>query len=226
MRPLWRGARPAARSPPTLSPRSNVARAAAANGSILKMHGPRSTRTPEGPTDEQSAVMSLRIDQDHRRFREIVRGKIKQNLRKYITQGEMLGKKGKEVVSIPLPQIDIPHFRFGNKQTGGVGQGEGDPGDALGQGAAAAGRRQGGRSAGRAPARGRRDDGRAGADPRRGAAAAAHRAQGQRAHRRAQGSLHRRAQHRARVAAPLPAHLQAGAAAADRDRARTIRRTR
>ena len=67
--------------------------------------------------------MSLRIDQDHRRFREIVRGKIKQNLRKYITQGEMLGKKGKEVVSIPLPQIDIPHFRFGNKQTGGVGQG-------------------------------------------------------------------------------------------------------
>lgn len=78
--------------------------------------------------------MSQRIDQDHRRFREIVRGKIKQNLRKYITQGEMLGKKGKEVVSIPLPQIDIPHFRFGAKQAGGVGQGDGDPGDPLGQG--------------------------------------------------------------------------------------------
>ena len=78
--------------------------------------------------------MSLRIDQDHRRFREIVRGKIKQNLRKYISQGEMLGKKGKETVSIPLPQIDIPHFRFGSKQQGGVGQGEGDPGDSLGQG--------------------------------------------------------------------------------------------
>src|SRR6185503_9054678 len=78
--------------------------------------------------------MSQRIDQDHRRFREIVRGKIKQNLRKYISQGEMLGKKGKDVVSIPLPQIDIPHFRFGGKQSGGVGQGEGDPGDPLGQG--------------------------------------------------------------------------------------------
>jgi uncharacterized sporulation protein YeaH/YhbH (DUF444 family) len=82
----------------------------------------------------EGAPMSLRIDQDHRRFREIVRGKIKQNLRKYITQGEMLGKKGKEVVSIPLPQIDIPHFRFGSKQTGGVGQGEGNPGDPVGQG--------------------------------------------------------------------------------------------
>ncbi len=78
--------------------------------------------------------MSMKIDQDQRRFREIVRGKIKQNLRKYITQGEMIGKKGKDAVSIPLPQIDIPHFRFGSKQAGGVGQGDGDPGDPLGQG--------------------------------------------------------------------------------------------
>jgi uncharacterized sporulation protein YeaH/YhbH (DUF444 family) len=78
--------------------------------------------------------MSQKIDQDHRRFREIVRGKIKQNLRKYITQGEMLGKRGKELVSIPLPQIDIPHFRYGPKQSGGVGQGQGNPGDVIGQG--------------------------------------------------------------------------------------------
>src|SRR2546427_7611034 len=78
--------------------------------------------------------MSQKIDQDHRRFREIVRGKIKQNLRKYITQGEMIGKKGKEAVSIPLPQIDIPHFRFGPKQSGGVAQGDGEPGDSLGPG--------------------------------------------------------------------------------------------
>ena len=78
--------------------------------------------------------MSQRIDQDHRRFREIVRGKIKQNLGKYITQGEMIGKKGKEVVSIPLPSIDIPHFRYGQKQSGGVGQGDGNAGDPLGQG--------------------------------------------------------------------------------------------
>ena len=78
--------------------------------------------------------MSQKIEQDHRRFREIVRGKIKQNLRKYITQGELIGKRGKEIVSIPLPQIDIPQFRFGQKQAGGVGQGDGEPGDTLGQG--------------------------------------------------------------------------------------------
>jgi sporulation protein YhbH len=78
--------------------------------------------------------MSLKIDQDHSRFRNIVRGRIRQNLRKYISQGELIGRKGKEVVSIPIPQIDIPRFRYGDKQQGGAGQGEGDPGDPVGGG--------------------------------------------------------------------------------------------
>jgi uncharacterized protein len=80
--------------------------------------------------------MSQKIDLDHRRFRQIIRGKIKQNLRKYISQGEMIGRKGKEAVAIPLPQVDIPRFRHGDKQQGGVGQGQGDVGDTLGQGEA------------------------------------------------------------------------------------------
>src|SRR5271166_4165183 len=78
--------------------------------------------------------MSLKIDQDHSRFRAIVRGRIRQNLRKYISQGELIGRKGKDLVSIPIPQIDIPRFRFGDKQRGGVGQGDGNPGDAVGPG--------------------------------------------------------------------------------------------
>ena len=75
--------------------------------------------------------MSLRIDQDHSRFRNIVRGKIRENLRKYISKGELMGRQGKDIVSIPIPQIDIPKFRFGDKQQGGVAQGDGEPGDAL-----------------------------------------------------------------------------------------------
>jgi uncharacterized sporulation protein YeaH/YhbH (DUF444 family) len=78
--------------------------------------------------------MSQRIDLDHGRFRQIIRGKIKQNLRKYISQGEMIARKGKDTVSIPLPQVDLPRFKWGDKQSGGVGQGDGQPGDALGQG--------------------------------------------------------------------------------------------
>ncbi|MDD9936738.1 MAG: DUF444 family protein [Myxococcales bacterium] len=77
--------------------------------------------------------MSLRVDQDHARFKHIIRGKIRQNLRRYISKGELLGRQGTDVVSIPIPQIDIPRFRFADRQQGGVGQGDGEPGDPLGQ---------------------------------------------------------------------------------------------
>src|SRR6516162_1363845 len=75
--------------------------------------------------------MSQKIERDHQRFRKIVRGKVKSNLSKYITRGEMIGKKGKDLVSIPMPAVDIPQFRYGQKGSGGVGQGEGDPGQPL-----------------------------------------------------------------------------------------------
>ncbi len=76
--------------------------------------------------------MGQKIERDHQRFRRLVRGKVKSNLSKYISRGEMIGQKGKELVSIPLPQIEIPQFRFGSKGAGGAGQGEGDIGTPLG----------------------------------------------------------------------------------------------
>ncbi len=75
-----------------------------------------------------------RIEQDHNRFKQIVRGRIKENLRKYITRGELIGRKGRDLVSIPLPQIDLPRFVHGPKQGGGVGQGDGDVGTVIGVG--------------------------------------------------------------------------------------------
>ena len=76
--------------------------------------------------------MAQKIDSDAARFRQIVRGKIKSQLKGYISNGEMIGKKGRDLVSIPVPQITLPQFRFGQKQTGGTGQGEGDVGQSLG----------------------------------------------------------------------------------------------
>ncbi|MCP4361486.1 MAG: DUF444 family protein [Chloroflexi bacterium] len=75
-----------------------------------------------------------RIDQDAKRFRQIVRGHVRRNLRKYISNGELIGRQGKDLVSIPVPQIELPRLRFGSKQMGGVGQGEGDVGTPLGPG--------------------------------------------------------------------------------------------
>lgn len=75
-----------------------------------------------------------RADRDLNRFREIVRGRIKKDLRKYMSHGEMIGRQGNRYVSIPMPQIDIPQFRYGPKQSGGVGQGEGEEGEPIGRG--------------------------------------------------------------------------------------------
>jgi len=77
--------------------------------------------------------MLRKIDRDVKRFRQIVRGVIKKEFRKYLTQGQLIGRQGRHIVSIPLPQVEIPRFRFGWKELGGVGQGEGEAGDALGE---------------------------------------------------------------------------------------------
>jgi sporulation protein YhbH len=78
--------------------------------------------------------MVMKIDRDQTRFRQIVRGKIRENLRKYVTHGEMIGRKGQDLVSIPVPHLDVPHFRFGQNGSGGVGQGDGEVGQSLGSG--------------------------------------------------------------------------------------------
>jgi sporulation protein YhbH len=75
--------------------------------------------------------MSLfNIQRDHARFKNIIKGKIKSDLKKYISNGDMIVRKGKDQVSIPMPSIDIPRFKFG-KNEGGVGQGDGNVGDEV-----------------------------------------------------------------------------------------------
>ncbi|HVJ80168.1 MAG TPA: DUF444 family protein [Planctomycetia bacterium] len=75
--------------------------------------------------------MAQKIERDVARFKEIVRGKLRQDLKKYVSRGEMIGKRGKDLVSIPLPQLDIPHFRYGKNGKGGVSSGEGQPGQPV-----------------------------------------------------------------------------------------------
>src|SRR5665213_3151942 len=71
------------------------------------------------------------IREDHSRFRDIVRGRIKENFKKYVTHGEMIGKRENDYVKIPIPSVDVPRFKYGPKQSGGVGQGQGQAGDAV-----------------------------------------------------------------------------------------------
>jgi uncharacterized sporulation protein YeaH/YhbH (DUF444 family) len=66
------------------------------------------------------------IDRDVDRFRQIIRGKIKQDLKKYMSQDgiNVYGKEGRHKITVPLPQIQLPRFTYG-KKGGGVGQGKG-----------------------------------------------------------------------------------------------------
>lgn len=77
--------------------------------------------------------MILAIEQDVNRYKKIVRGKVRQNLRKYISKSELIGRQGKNLVSIPIPMIELPRFQFGDPRNG-VGQGNGEVGDPISQG--------------------------------------------------------------------------------------------
>lgn len=77
--------------------------------------------------------MVIPIKKDHDRFRQITRGVIRKELHKYISRGELIGKQGGDLISIPLPSIQLPRFIRG-KNSPGVSSGDGKPGTPLGSG--------------------------------------------------------------------------------------------
>ena len=74
--------------------------------------------------------MVHKVDLDHARFKHIVRGAIRRDLKKHIAKGAMIARQGSKRVSIPMPQIQLPRFVFGSDGHG-VGQGDGEAGEAL-----------------------------------------------------------------------------------------------
>jgi sporulation protein YhbH len=93
--------------------------------------------------------MVQKIDLDHTRFRQIVRGAIRRDLKKHVANGALMARRGAKTVSIPMPQIQLPRFKYGSNEGGGVGQGDGEAGDPIdgspqeGQGAGEAGEQAG-----------------------------------------------------------------------------------
>ena len=75
--------------------------------------------------------MVPKIQKDHQRFRQIVKGKIREDLRKFLTRGELIGKEGKHLISIPVRGIGLPNFRYGDNDDAGVGSGEGQVGNPV-----------------------------------------------------------------------------------------------
>lgn len=77
--------------------------------------------------------MAHRIIDDWTDFRNIISGKYRDELKKYMSNGSIFklrGKNGK--ISITLPRINLPHITFGKPQEG-VGRGPGNDGDVIGR---------------------------------------------------------------------------------------------
>jgi len=55
-----------------------------------------------------------RIHSDHSRFREIVRGRIRRDLERFLSTGELIARCGEHSVSVPVPQVELPRFVFGD----------------------------------------------------------------------------------------------------------------
>lgn len=77
-------------------------------------------------------MTTKKIIRDNSRFRKKISGKLDERMKKFIRTGHFLKMRpnGKGKMSIPLPQIDQPRFRFG-KSDEGVSVGPGNPGDVV-----------------------------------------------------------------------------------------------
>ena len=77
--------------------------------------------------------MPRRVEEDHKEFRDIVSGRIRKALKKFIKSGQIVRRRVKNgKISITIPKIDIPHIVYGNSDEG-VGRGQGKDGDVIGQ---------------------------------------------------------------------------------------------
>jgi hypothetical protein len=75
--------------------------------------------------------MRKRIRKDLERYKRIVRGEIRRNLRELIESGEIVGQRGKDIVKVPIKSIRIPEFRYDPRDAGGVGSGAGQLGEPV-----------------------------------------------------------------------------------------------
>lgn len=78
-------------------------------------------------------IIPRRIEEDHKNFRDVVGGKIRKALKKFIKSGKIVRNRGKNgKISITIPKIDIPHIIYGESDSG-VGRGPGKDGDVIGK---------------------------------------------------------------------------------------------
>ena len=68
----------------------------------------------------------MSILKDHKRFLDVVKGRVKENLKKYISHDQFIARSEKDYVKISIPVIEIPRLKYGfPQQQGQYGSGKG-----------------------------------------------------------------------------------------------------
>lgn len=78
---------------------------------------------------------SRRIREDHKEYRDIVKGNVSDKLKRHIKTGQRITRRGKDFVVIRVPHVELPNFRYGKPSDGsGIGNGKAEVGDEVGDG--------------------------------------------------------------------------------------------
>jgi len=77
--------------------------------------------------------ISKRGDKDARRHREKQKSDIIKRLPEIIAHESIITQKNGKIVKIPIKRLDLPHFKPKTEGEGGLGQGDGQPGDIIGR---------------------------------------------------------------------------------------------
>ena len=78
---------------------------------------------------------SRRVREDHKEYRDIVKGNVDEKLKKHIKGGQRITRRGKDFVVVRVPHVELPNFRYGQPANGeGIGNGKADVGDEVGDG--------------------------------------------------------------------------------------------
>ena len=72
-----------------------------------------------------------RIREDHKRYHDIVRDKVKHKLKDHIKSGKKIARRGKDYVVVDIPVVDLPRFKHGDPYGDGLGTGPGAKGDKV-----------------------------------------------------------------------------------------------
>jgi uncharacterized protein len=73
-----------------------------------------------------------RIREDHKEYHDLVRDKVKSRVKQHIKDGKKVKRHGDDMVVIDVPVIELPRFKHGDDDSGGIGAGEGELGDIVG----------------------------------------------------------------------------------------------